>query len=61
MDIKCPKCKLDCEFKWQQFKNGTRHIRQDCPKHGYIRYAPQIEPYMSKLRSNYNKTIKHFH
>ncbi len=46
VDIKCPKCKRDCEFKWQQFKNGTRHIRQECPIHGYIRYAPKIEPYI---------------
>jgi len=28
-DIKCPKCKEDCIFKWQEFKNGARHIRQD--------------------------------
>jgi ribonuclease HI len=45
VDIKCPKCKRDCEFKWQEFKNGTCHIRQECPIHGYIRYAPKIEPY----------------
>lgn len=46
--IKCPKCQKDCEFKWQQFKNGSKHIRQECPIHGYIRYAPQVEPYLEK-------------
>ena len=59
VDIKCPKCQKDCEFKWQQFKNGSKHIRQECPIHGYIRYAPKVEPYLEKAnRTSDNKTIK---
>lgn len=43
--IKCPRCKRDCKFIWQTFEDGSEHIRQECPVHGYIRFAPQIEPY----------------
>ena len=45
--IKCPRCGSDCIFKWQEFKGGARHIRQECTVHGYLRYAPQIEPYIT--------------
>jgi ribonuclease HI len=58
IDIKCPKCKGDCIFKWQEFKNGSRHIRQECPVHGYIRYAPQIEPYLTMANQTKDKTIQ---
>jgi hypothetical protein len=43
--IKCPWCKRDCKFIWQTFEDGSEHIRQECPVHGYIRFAPQTEPY----------------
>ena len=58
VDIKCPKCKRDCKFKWQQFKNGSNHIRQECPIHGYIRYAPKIEPYIILANENEDNTIQ---
>ena len=48
--VKCPKCSAKCTFKWQVFKNKTRHIRQECPKDGFVRYAPQEEPYVSLVR-----------
>lgn len=38
---KCPKCGYVCSLKWQTFKNRTRHIRMECPTHGFIRYASQ--------------------
>lgn len=44
--IKCPRCGKDCRFKWQQFKNDSKHIRQECPIHGFIRYAPQTEQFI---------------
>jgi DNA excision repair protein ERCC-2 len=50
--IKCPECKRNCKFKWQVFKNGTRHIRQCCPVHGHIKYAPRIEPYITIADQN---------
>jgi len=46
-DTRCPKCRRDCIFKWQEFVNGTRHIQQKCPVHGYLKYAPKVEPYIS--------------
>ncbi len=52
--IFCPKCKLECMFEWQIFKNGTKHIRQSCPKHGYIRYAPKTSKYLEKANSGKN-------
>jgi len=57
-DLKCPKCKGDCIFKWQEFKNGTRHIRQECPVHGYIRYVPQIEPCLTIANQTKDKTVQ---
>ena len=48
--VTCPKCGAKCTFKWQVFKNNTRHIRQECPKHGYVRYAPQEKPFISLVR-----------
>ena len=53
---KCPRCKRDCIFRWKEFKNGTRHIEQICPHHGYIKYVPKIQPYLewaSKANDNY--------
>ena len=43
VDIKCPKCNSECTFQWQVFENGTRHIKQTCPRHGYVRYAPKTD------------------
>ncbi|MEA2046430.1 MAG: ribonuclease HI family protein [Euryarchaeota archaeon] len=56
--IKCPKCKRDCVFKWQVFKNGSRHIRQECPVHGHIKYAPKIEPYLTIANQTKDKTTQ---
>jgi len=58
IDIKCPKCERDCIFKWQEFKNGSRHIRQECPVHGFIRYASQIEPYLTIANQTRDKTTQ---
>jgi len=58
IDIKCPKCKEDCTFKWQEFKNGARHIRQECPVHRFIRYAPQIKPYLTIANQTRGKTTQ---
>ncbi len=43
--IKCPKCNKDCELRWQIFSTGLHHIKQSCPEHGHIRFAPQFEEY----------------
>lgn len=48
---KCPKCKMECKFKWQEFKNGTEHIRMECSRHGFVKYAPKEEPFISKANA----------
>jgi len=58
INIKCPKCERDCIFKWQEFKNGLRHISQECPAHKFIRYAPQVEPYLTIANQTRDQTIQ---
>ena len=58
IETKCPKCNGDCIFKWQEFNDGSRHIRQECPVHGFIRYAPKIEPYLTIVSQAKKKTIQ---
>lgn len=41
----CGACKQMCTFEWQVFKNGSAHIRQSCPEHGFLRYAPRERIY----------------
>ncbi|MEE8400881.1 MAG: ribonuclease HI family protein [Candidatus Hydrothermarchaeaceae archaeon] len=53
---KCPKCKMECKFKWQRFKNGTKHIRMECPCHGFVKYAPKEEPFMTEA-NKYNEKV----
>ena len=48
--VTCPKCSAKCTFKWQVFKNKTRHIRQECPTHGFVRYAPQEDQFISLIK-----------
>lgn len=51
-DTKCPKCKMECNIKWQKFKGGSEHIRQECPRHGFVRYLPKKEPFMAEANKN---------
>ncbi len=46
VDTRCSVCEKECSFTWQTFKDGRRHIRQECPVHGFLRYAPKEEPYV---------------
>jgi hypothetical protein len=52
---KCPRCNRECIFKWKVFSNGTHHIAQNCPIHGYLKYVPKIEPYVSSANANQKK------
>lgn len=58
-ELTCPKCGLELQFSWQEFKDGSRHIRKKCSKHGYLGYAPQKEPFISKCKkaSSTQKTL----
>lgn len=48
--ILCPKCNKPCELSIQTFKDGTEHIRQECPDHGFVGYAPDVEPFRTLAR-----------
>lgn len=48
--ILCPKCSKPCTLAIQIFKDGSEHIRQVCPEHGFIGYAPNVEPFLSIAR-----------
>jgi len=45
---KCSICGSECDFTWKTFKNRTRHIRADCPKCGFLQWAPAEELYVKK-------------
>lgn len=53
--ILCPKCSKPCTLTIQTFKDGSEHIRQECPEHGYVGYAPNVEPFLSMARSATSK------
>lgn len=48
--ILCPKCNKPCDLSIQTFKDGSDHIRQECPEHGFVGYAPDVEPFRSLAR-----------
>ncbi len=48
--ILCPTCNKPCALAIQTFKDGSEHIRQECPDHGFIGYAPNVEPFLSLAR-----------
>ena len=45
---KCSVCGSEIKFSWKVFKNRTRHIRADCPKCGFVKWAPKEELYIMK-------------
>lgn len=48
--ILCPRCKKPCTLSIQVFKDGSEHVRQECVEHGFIGYAPNVEPFLSLAR-----------
>jgi len=53
--IKCSICGSEIKFSWKVFKNKTRHIRADCPKCGFIQWAPKEELYKAKANAGNSK------
>lgn len=51
-DILCPKCRKPCVLTIQRASNGEERIRQSCPDHGFIVWAPKVEPFLSLARKN---------
>lgn len=50
--ILCPRCGKPCELSIQTFKDGSEHVRQECPDHGYVGYAPNVEPFLTLARQS---------
>lgn len=50
--ILCPRCNKPCTLTLQTFKDGSHHIRQACPEHGFVGYAPNVEPFLSLARGS---------
>jgi ribonuclease HI len=48
--VLCPRCRKPCTLSIQVFKDGSEHIRQECPEHGFVGYAPDEEPFRSLAR-----------
>lgn len=48
--ILCPTCNKPCALTIQRFKDGSEHVRQECPEHGFIGYAPNVEPFLTLAR-----------
>lgn len=53
---KCKKCgKEQMEYRWQTFKNGTKHIACICGNCGKFNdYAVKVEPYLSLASGTYD-------
>jgi ribonuclease HI len=57
-EITCPRCNNECIFSWHEFKNGTRHIRRECPVHGYIGHVPKNDFFTNLADKNSDKNQK---
>lgn len=50
-DILCPQCRKPCQLTIQKSANGEERIRQACPTHGFVTWAPFIEPFLTIARN----------
>jgi ribonuclease HI len=51
-DILCPQCRKPCTLTIQKSATGEERIRQVCPTHGFVTWAPFIEPFVSIARKS---------
>lgn len=51
-DILCPTCRKPCRLTMQRTSSGEERIRQECADHGFICWAPKIEPFLTLARSS---------
>lgn len=49
-DILCPRCRKPCLLTLQRSSDGKERIRQECPEHGFIAWAPLVEPFLTLAR-----------
>lgn len=46
--VRCSACGQESLFRWQTFRDGRKHLRQECIKHGFLRYAPKEDEFMER-------------
>lgn len=51
-DTLCPKCRKPCVLTLQRAADGEERVRQECPDHGFVTWAPAIEPFLTLARKN---------
>lgn len=51
-DILCPKCRKPCTLSMERAADGKERIRQACPDHGFVCWAPMVEPFLTLARKN---------
>lgn len=51
-DVLCPTCRKPCQLTIQKSANGEERIRQACPTHGFVTWAPFIEPFVTIARKS---------
>ena len=49
-DTLCPKCRKPCRLTLEKDSAGRERIRQACPEHGFVMWAPMVEPFISVAR-----------
>jgi len=51
-DTLCPKCRKPCRLTMEKDSSGRERIRQACAEHGFVMWAPMVEPFISVARQN---------
>jgi ribonuclease HI len=51
-DILCPKCRKPCTLTLERDASGKERIRQACPEHGFVCWAPMVEPFLTLARKS---------
>jgi ribonuclease HI len=49
-DVLCPKCRKPCTLTMERSSDGKERIRQACPEHGFVCWAPMVEPFVTLAR-----------
>lgn len=50
--IRCGLCGQESLFRWQTFRDGSKHLRQECLTHGFLRYAPKEKEFVGRAKDN---------
>lgn len=51
-DVLCPTCRKPCTLKLERSSDGKERIRQSCPEHGFVCWAPMVEPFLTLAKKS---------